>query len=132
MEGMTTRWGPKPEWLTFDCYGTLIQWDEGLLSAVARLLRDGAGMSADAARFVRTFDGHEHALEQETPHLSFREVSRRALAMTMRDLRLPFEPADSDILIGGISSMPPFPEVVPALAALKRQGFKALHHLQHR
>lgn len=22
----------KPEWLTFDCYGTLIQWNEGLIA----------------------------------------------------------------------------------------------------
>ena len=28
----------KPEWLTFDCYGTLIQWDEGLLKAVETIL----------------------------------------------------------------------------------------------
>ena len=30
--------GAKPGWLTFDCYGTLIQWDEGLLSAVEQIL----------------------------------------------------------------------------------------------
>ena len=29
---------PRPQWLTFDCYGTLIQWDEGLQAAVARIL----------------------------------------------------------------------------------------------
>ena len=26
--------GNRPSWLTFDCYGTLIQWDEGLLAAM--------------------------------------------------------------------------------------------------
>ena len=30
--------GERPEWLTFDCYGTLIQWDEGLLAAVKAIL----------------------------------------------------------------------------------------------
>ena len=29
---------PRPQWLTFDCYGTLIQWDEGLQAAIARIL----------------------------------------------------------------------------------------------
>ena len=29
---------PRPQWLTFDCYGTLIQWDEGLQAAVSRIL----------------------------------------------------------------------------------------------
>lgn len=28
--------GPKPTWLTFDCYGTLIQWDEGIIAAMER------------------------------------------------------------------------------------------------
>jgi FMN phosphatase YigB (HAD superfamily) len=27
---MTLKHTPRPEWLTLDCYGTLIQWDEGL------------------------------------------------------------------------------------------------------
>ena len=31
--------GAKPEWLTFDCYGTLIQWGRGLLHAVETILR---------------------------------------------------------------------------------------------
>ena len=29
---------PPPKWLTFDCYGTLIQWDEGLTAAVQAIL----------------------------------------------------------------------------------------------
>jgi len=28
--------GSRPQWLTFDCYGTLIQWDEGLVAAVGK------------------------------------------------------------------------------------------------
>jgi len=35
--------GLKPKWLTFDCYGTLIQWDEGLLAAVAQILSKRSG-----------------------------------------------------------------------------------------
>ena len=30
--------GSKPQWLMFDCYGTFIQWDEGLLAAVKAVL----------------------------------------------------------------------------------------------
>lgn len=37
---------PRPQWLTFDCYGTLIQWDEGLQAAVARILAANQGHSA--------------------------------------------------------------------------------------
>lgn len=30
--------GAEPEWLTFDCNGTLIQWDESLVAAVETIL----------------------------------------------------------------------------------------------
>ena len=33
-----TRSENRPTWLTFDCYGTLIQWDEGLLAAMDTIL----------------------------------------------------------------------------------------------
>jgi len=42
----------------------------------------------------------------------------------MRELGLAFSPDDVDILTGSIAAMPPFPEVVPALAELKAQGFR--------
>jgi 2-haloacid dehalogenase len=42
----------------------------------------------------------------------------------MTALGLPYTPADALELTGAISRMPPFPEVVPALAQLKRMGFK--------
>ena len=38
------NFGVKPEWLTFDCYGTLIQWDEGLVGAVTKILVRKSGL----------------------------------------------------------------------------------------
>jgi 2-haloacid dehalogenase len=115
--------GERPEWLTFDCYGTLIQWDEGLTQAVGGILRDH-GVSIDAGELIRAYDGHEHALEEERPHRSFREVAAEALRRAMAELGLAYEARFSAVLTSSISAMPPFPEVVPALAALKRQGFR--------
>jgi 2-haloacid dehalogenase len=115
--------GKKPAWLTFDCYGTLIQWDEGLIAAVDRILAK-AGARTDPKTFIEVFDRHEHELEQQRPHKSFRTVSAESLALTMRDLGLPHDPADSEILTSGIGKMPPFPEVVGALAAFKQMGFR--------
>ncbi len=56
---------PRPTWITFDCYGTLIQWDEGLQAVVAEIIA-GKPETIDAARLVETYDRHEHALEQTT------------------------------------------------------------------
>ena len=114
----------RPTWLTFDCYGTLIQWDEGLLAAVQRILSRQAGTAVDAATLIHTYDKHEHRLEQARPHKSFRAVAGESLRLAMDELSLAYAPTDIDILTSGISRMPPFPEVVEALGALKASGFR--------
>lgn len=116
--------GPKPDWLTFDCYGTLIQWDEGLLAAVEQILAKQSGSSVDAATLIHTYDKHEHELEAQRPHRSFRTVAGEGLRMAMEELGLSYTPADIEILTSSISTMPPFPEVVGALGELKKQGFR--------
>ncbi|WP_332611457.1 haloacid dehalogenase type II [Achromobacter sp. ESBL13] len=117
---------PRPQWLTFDCYGTLIQWDEGLQAAVARILagkpKPHSAPSPD--EFLHVYDQHEHRLERTPSHRSFADISRESLRLTMQDLRLPYRAEDADILIGSISAMPPFPEVVDTLATLKLAGFR--------
>ncbi len=116
--------GTKPQWLTFDCYGTLIQWDEGLLAAVEKILAKQKASHVDAATLIHTYDKHEHRLEEERPHKSFRTVAGTGLRLAMEELGLTYEPSDIEILTSSISKMPPFPEVVGALGALKAQGFK--------
>lgn len=116
--------GPKPEWLTFDCYGTLIQWDEGLLTAVDAILARHSGSGIAAATLIETYDRFEHQLEQSPPHRSFRDVAGTGLKMAMEELGLPYSETDIATLTSSISTMPPFPEVVGALAALKAMGFR--------
>ncbi len=121
---MTDNLGRKPEWLTFDCYGTLIQWDEGLIAAVLSILSKQPDAKIDPKTFLDVFDRHEHALERQRPHKSFRTVTAESLKLTMEELGLHYRPADSELLVSSISKMPPFPEVVGALGALKEMGFK--------
>ena len=115
--------GPKPAWLTFDCYGTLIQWDEGLLAAMDRIL-SAKGGNIDQKAFIAVYDRHEHALEEERPHRTFAEVSALALERAMVEFGLPFELEDAEILTSSIGKMPPFPEVVATLERLKAAGFR--------
>lgn len=114
---------PRPRWLTFDCYGTLIQWDEGLVAYVAALLSRKGLTAPDTDRFISVYDAHEHRLEQSRPHRSFAEVSALSLRHALESFGLPYEDRDADDLARHISSMPPFPEVVGTLAWLKREGF---------
>lgn len=119
-----TDMGAKPAWLTFDCYGTLVQFDEGLLAAVEEILARRSAEPVDPQRLLAAYDRHEHALEEARPHRSFREVSALALERALGELGLPFDPADADTLTGAIPRMPPFPETAPVLRDLKQMGFR--------
>jgi 2-haloacid dehalogenase len=114
----------RPLWLTFDCYGTLIQWDEGLQAAVADILRTKPGSRVEPARLIEVYDRHEHALEQTPPHRSFREVAGAGLRLALEELGLPGDESDARVLTSRISAMPPFPEVVDTLRHLKERGFR--------
>lgn len=116
--------GSRPTWLTFDCYGTLIQWDEGLLKAVQQILSKDRNSAIDAATLIAAYDKYEHALEQQAPHQSFKSIAGQALAMAMKELALDFEAADTELLTSSISAMPPFEEVPDALGALNQMGYK--------
>lgn len=108
------RSGQRPEWLTFDCYGTLIQWDEGLLAAMERILA-GKNRSIERDAFISVYDRYEHRLERERPHRSFKNVSATALALAMGEFSLDVSPDDADILTSSISRMPPFRRWSPRL-----------------
>jgi 2-haloacid dehalogenase len=114
---------PRPTWITFDCYGTLIQWDEGLQAAVCTILATKPD-AIDAARLIEIYDRHEHAMEQAEPHRRFRDIAGSALRQAMQELGAPPEERDIAVLTDAIGRMPPFPEVVATLAALKAAGFR--------
>ena len=120
---MTLTRTPRPTWLTFDCYGTLIQWDEGVRAAVRQILAAKDGISIDDARFLDVLDRHEHRLEQIKPHLSFRTVTTEGLNLAFAELGVQSDAGDARIVTDAISAMPPFPEVVETLRQLKQANF---------
>jgi len=79
----------RPAWLTCDCHGTLIRWDEGLMEAVREILRARPAGGVDAAQFLAVFDRHEHALECVAPYRLFRDVAGGALRLALAELGLP-------------------------------------------
>jgi 2-haloacid dehalogenase len=105
-------------WATFDCYGTLIDWNGGLRSAFRELWPQ-----ADADRLLSLHHTVEPRVE-EHPELGYREVLARCLAAVsaIEDLTLP-EGRD-DALAESLPSWPPFPEVPAALAELRERGWR--------
>ncbi len=64
------------EVLSFDCYGTLIDWETGIVAALrAQLGQEAAGTSDE--ELLSTFAGVEH--EAQVPYRPYREVLGIAL-----------------------------------------------------
>jgi 2-haloalkanoic acid dehalogenase type II len=105
-------------WVTFDCYGTLIDWELGIGDALADLWPD-ADHDALLARY--------HEIEprvQVQGALPYREVMRQTLVLLAGDENLPLGEPDEYALAGSLPSWRPFPEVAGALAELRGRGFR--------
>jgi 2-haloacid dehalogenase len=121
---MPLRSTGRPQWLTFDCYGTLIQWDEGLLAAVRDIVQTKSRNGVNIAKLLEIYDRHEHRLEQTPPHRSFRRIAGDSLRLALEELGLQSDERDAEALTRGISAMPPFPEVLDTLLRLNASGYR--------
>ena len=105
--------------LTFDCYGTIIDWEAGILAAVRPILR-GHGLQVADEQVLELFARLESAAEAE-PYRPYTDI----LASVMRGLgeRLGFAPAQAEVgaLAASVGDWPPFSDSVAALTALKRR-----------
>ena len=106
------------EVLSFDCYGTLIDWESGILEALGPVLAAHNIHLADAV--VLELYAEIEPKAQEDPFVRYREVLRKV----MRELgsRLGFVPSASEMdrLAESLGSWAPFPDSVEALRALKK------------
>jgi 2-haloacid dehalogenase len=105
------------EALTFDCYGTLIDWETGILAGLRGALAGLPDQPSDDDLLERC--GRAEAAAEAGPYVPYREV----LARCLREVCRPFgvEPgADQAAAFGGsVSDWPAFPDSPAALARLK-------------
>jgi 2-haloacid dehalogenase len=103
-------------YLTFDCYGTLIDWERGILAALRPVLDcHGIAISDDAA--LELYGELESAVEAG-PYLPYRDLL--ATVMDGFGERLGFVPSADEraALAVSVGDWPPFPDTVEALRAL--------------
>ena len=101
-------------WATFDCYGTLIDWNGGIRTELARLFGDER-----ADELLHRYHELEPEVEKQNPSLPYREVMQRVLAL-IGDV-----PAGEEDALGrSLPSWRPFPEVPAALGALRERGWR--------
>lgn len=66
---------PPPKVVTFDCYGTLVQWYEVLLREIGAVLIAQGRDAGAASGVLDTFSQHSRRLEAERPHRLYKDIS---------------------------------------------------------
>ncbi len=106
----------QERWMTFDCYGTLLDWQ----TAFRRILEPAAGGRIEA--LVDAFHAVEPEVERELSTASYKSVLRESTARAAQraGIALP----DLGALVASWHTIGAFPDTVPALEALRRHGWK--------
>ena len=105
-------------WLTFDCFGTLIDWRHGIRTT-GELLFPGRG-----ADFLESYIAAEAEVETEGSFRRYRAVMTETVRRVAQRLSLDLKPDDATALVSTIPYWPAFGDVGPALGALRREGWK--------
>src|SRR4051794_3503574 len=98
----------QTRWITFDCFGTLVDWNFGF----SALLEPLAG--ARTPELVRAYHLFERVLEVERPHRLYREVLIESLVRAAEELGLEFSRAQASLLPERWGSLPLFDDVEDA------------------
>jgi 2-haloacid dehalogenase len=116
---------PKPKLITFDCYGTLVQWHWALLTAVRSVLAEhveasGADedLSTDTVEALRSLSTEQ---QQRSPYRDYKTILQSGLAEVLAGKKLLPRPDDGETLLSHLRAIPPHPEVPAVLQRLRAQ-----------
>ncbi len=108
--------------ITFDCYGTLIDWDAGAGAVLGRWAAR-AGIAADLDRLMGEFADAQCRHEAMRPFKPYRAVLFDAFMDVARAHGAATAEEDARAFAGSVGDWPEFPDTVAALRRLKA------HHL---
>ncbi len=109
----------SPRWATFDCYGTLVDWNGGIGTELARLF--GAERRDD---LLARYHEVEPRVEEAKPGTPYREVMAECLATCADAAGVELGDGERDALGRSLPDWPVFGEVPDALAELRRRGWR--------
>jgi 2-haloacid dehalogenase len=105
------------EMLTFDCYGTLINWEAGILPVLHRVL-SAHGKDADDGTLLKLYGDFEQRSESD-PYITYRAVLASVVKQFGDDFGFAPTPEEVSSLANSLSSWKPWPDTVEALRRLK-------------
>lgn len=104
--------------LTFDCYGTLIDWERGILESLRPWIhRDG--LILDDARLLEEFGKAEARIERDNPSVPYTDILRHVHHALARTFGLAEDINEASRFAESVGDWPPFPDTIEALRDLQ-------------
>ena len=108
--------------ITFDCYGTLIDWEGGIGTAFAKAAA-ADGVALDPAAVLTAYAEIEPEVQAER-YRAYRDVLTEAARRVAARLELKLPDSGARFLAASLPDWPPFPDTNPALERLARAGYR--------
>ncbi|WP_086668183.1 HAD-IA family hydrolase [Lentzea kentuckyensis] len=105
--------------LSFDCYGTLIDWESGLAAVLSPWARE-QGLELSEEKLLLAYSSHEAAVEAETPFRLYPDVLATAFRRTGAELGREVSDSWARRLGDSVPDWPAFPDSADALARLAK------------
>lgn len=100
--------------LTFDCYGTLIDWESGIFNALVPLARK-AKVSEPRDQLLQTFAKHESSQEEATPAMPYSQLLSVVYKRLAKEWGVAVTNEEANIFGASVPDWPEFPGSVNAL-----------------
>jgi 2-haloacid dehalogenase len=111
------------EVVSFDCYGTLIDWESGIISGLRPVLANHR-VDVPDDEILGLHAQTEHRLQSSSTkgnYTKYRDVLRQEVLEAGRRWGFEPEPSEVDTLANSLRNWEPFPDTVEALWALKKR-----------
>lgn len=109
---------------TFDCYGTLVDWEGGLATFLYALALEHEAQPQENGRAMRErWEALQFAIVQGE-YRPYKEVLAESLRAWMTERGYPWTTSRGDALVRAMRSWQPFPDTRPALAQARQAGLR--------
>ena len=108
------------EWLSFDCYGTLVDWETGISGAVGEVL-ESHGVRMSRGKILGLYANIEPRVQGSGVFLKYREVLQRVMKLIGREMGMELSESELGCLADTLPDWPVFLDTVDALRGLKER-----------
>ena len=110
---------PPPSVVTFDCFGTLVEWDAVLLPAISNLLRQHGRQELRPEPLLAAFHHLSFAAQDGPVYRSYADIVRGSFRLAFAQAGLVVSDDETDAMVRALRTARPHADVLPALARLK-------------